>query len=269
MRHFAIALVFLGLLPVRARGLDIPGDTSSCGIVVSRGDPGVLQGDLDCSGISAVVAAVVLNPGATLYLNGHSITGAWVHDVSCYAAVSPSRTCTIVGPGELTGATFGIAAASRARVENVVIHGNDVGIWKIYGDVSHAARLDLDNVVIRDNVNEGVRGGGGIWAKDSEIRDNGGVGTTSYGPSRLVRTKITGNGGAGIVTGRYDDFYHIYFYTHRLLALVDSEVTGNGLLDGSPDILSGRKPLVKRTTCGTSGDPTEPGNPTWGVCAGD
>jgi predicted outer membrane repeat protein len=64
----------------------------------------------------------------------------------------------------------GIAAASRVRVRDVTIHGNGVGIWKIYGNVSHAARVDLDNVIIRDNTNEGIKGGGAIRAKDTTIR---------------------------------------------------------------------------------------------------
>lgn len=268
MRRLVITVLVLSLVPAAAWSLDIPGDPSSCGIIIQRGDPGVLQGDLDCTGQTGA-SALTLGGGAKLYLNGHRISGGQNQNVHCYPAVSPSRTCTIEGPGELTGAPIGLAAASRARLREVIIHGNGVGIYKTYGDINHSARLDLDAVTIRDNTNEGIRGGGAIRAKDSTIRDNGGVGTTSYGPSRLVRTTITGNGGSGIVTGRYNDFYLSYFYTKRLLALVDSDVSGNGLVDGGVDILSGKRPIVLRTTCGTSANPLEPGNPTWGVCSGD
>jgi hypothetical protein len=261
-------LTFCASSPSSARAVDIPGDPASCGIHISRGDPGILQGDLDCTGKN-VPAAVTLGPGAALFLNGHRITGSTVDGVYCEVAVAPSRTCSIEGPGEITGTQVGLFVASRARVENVVVHGNEVGVYNPYGDVSHASRLDLRNVVIRDNVGDGVRGGCKIAAQDTTIENNGGVGTTSYGPSRLVRTTITGNGSAGIVTGKFHDFYQIYFYTKRQLSLIDSTVAGNGGGDGSEDILSGRKPKLKNTTCGTSANPTEPGNPTWSVCAGD
>jgi hypothetical protein len=267
MRRLALVLAVLAWMPVPAGALDIPGDPSSCGMQISRGDPGVLQGDLDCTGEPGP-SAVTLGPGARLLLNGHRITGARVHDVSCEAAV-PARTCVIEGPGELTGSRYGLFTSERARVENVVIHGNDVGIYSSYGDVSHASRLDLTGVVIRDNTGDGVRGGTKLYATDTTIENNGGVGTTSWGPSRLVRTTITGNGSTGIVTGRYHDFYELYFYTRHQLVLVDSTVTGNGLGDGSGDLLSGRKPRLLRTTCGTSGNPTVAGTPTWGVCTGD
>lgn len=246
---------------------DIPADPSSCGIVVERGDPGVLQGDLDCSG-RLVNAAIVLNPGATLNLDGHRLTND-THGVVCRASVSPSRTCTIAGPGEITGAANGLAAESKARVVDVVLHGNETGIWKIYGDLPHAARLDLESVEIRDNSGPGIRGGGAIRATDTAIRDNGGAGMTSYGPSRLVRSTISGNGGAGVVTGVFSDFYGTYTYSGRKLFLVDSDVSGNGALDGAADLAAASKPNLRRSSCGTSADPTRPGSPSWGVCAGD
>jgi hypothetical protein len=263
-----LVLVFVAAFSVSApaSALDIPGDLSSCGIVVERGDPGQLQGDLDCT--SGAAGAITLRPGATLFLNGHRVSNN-LHGVACDPSVVPPRTCTIQGPGEITGAINGIAAASRIKVQDVTIHGNVTGIWKPYGDVPHVARLDLRNVVIRDNAGDGVRGGGAIRATDTTIRDNGGVGATSFGPSRLLRTTITGNGSAGILTGVYSDFYGQYFYSERSLVLVDSDVSGNGLADAMADLVAARLPKLRRSTCGTSADPTEPGNPPWGVCSGD
>jgi hypothetical protein len=261
MLRLALAVLLLPLASLPSFALDIPGDPSSCGVVVERGDPGVLQGDLDCTGHN--ITAVTLRPGATLDLNGHRITGGSDPAIECYVAAT--RTCTVDGPGELAGSSVGVFAASRARIRDVIIHDNAVGIHMIYGDVAHAARLELDRVTIRDNTNEGVKGGGLIAAKDSAIRDNGGIGTTSFGPSKFVRTTITGNGGSGIVTGVYSDFYAQYFYNKRQLFLSGCDVSGNG----GVDILSGRRPRLVGTTCGTSGNPLEPGNPAWGVCSGD
>jgi hypothetical protein len=84
-----------------------------------------------------------------------------------------------------------------------------------------------------------------------------------------LRTTITGNGSAGIITGVYDDFYQQYFYSERSLVLVDSDVSGNGLDDAMADLVAAKRPKLTRSTCGTSADPTAPGNPAWGVCGGD
>ena len=265
--HVLLASLLLCTAASAASAIDIPGDPSSCGITISRGDPGELQGDLDCTGFNPN-RAIQLNPGATLHLNGFRVSSE-VHAIVCETSVSPSQTCTIVGPGEITGAKNGVAAASKVRIRDVTIHGNETGIWKIYGDIPWAARLDLDHVVIRDNSGDGIRGGGAIRATDSSIRDNGGVGMTSFGPSRLVRTSITGNGGAGAITGVYSDFYQIYHYNRRKLFLVDSDVSGNGVSDAAADLVAVSRPNLKRSTCGTSADPSQPGSPPWGVCAGD
>ena len=268
MRRFVLAALVICSTGAPVLALDIPGDPSSCGIRIERGDPGVLQSDLDCTGLG-INAAVNLSPGAELDLNGYRISND-THGIVCETSVSPARTCTIKGPGEITGSFNGIAAASKARVRDVVIHGNGTGIWKIYGDIPWAARLDLTNAVIRDNTGAGIRGGGAIRATDTTIRDNGDVGMTSFGPSRLVRTTITGNGSAGVVTGVYSDFYQEYFYSDRRnLFLVDSDVSGNGVVDGAADLLAAKRPRLLRSSCGTSADPTEPGSPSWGVCAGD
>ena len=261
--------VLLAILAVTwsasARALEIPGDPSSCGVIVRKGDPGELRGDLDCTGQN-VASAITLQSGARLRLNGHRISGGRNQNVACDAS---SRICTIEGPGEITGSRNGLSLASKAKIRDVVVHGNQVGIYKPYGDVGHAALLDLGNVVIRDNTGDGVRGGAALRFTDVIIENNGGVGTTSYGPSRLKRTSISVNGVAGIVTGRYHDFYQEYLYNNRLLPLVDSSVVGNGLLDGGADLASGKRPKLLRSTCGTSSNPTEPGNPSWGICSGD
>ncbi|MBM4244456.1 MAG: hypothetical protein FJ148_11670 [Deltaproteobacteria bacterium] len=270
LRSFpAIAPLLLGVIVAgRASAVDIPGDPSSCGITIERGDPGVLQGDLGCTGLGEN-SAITLNPGATLVLDGFRVTND-NHGVSCHASVSPARTCTITGPGEITGAFNGVAAASRVRIEDVTIHGNVNGTWKIYGNVPWAARVDLENVVIRDNSAAGTRGGGAIRATDSVIRDNGDVGMTSQGPTTLRRTTITGNVGAGLLTGIYNDFQQQYDYSERRAhRLIDSDVSGNGLIDGNADLVAAKRPKLLRSTCGTSADPTQPGNPSWGVCAGD
>jgi hypothetical protein len=267
MRGLVLAILFLFSTVRPSAGIDIPGDPSSCDLTIERGDPGNLLGDLDCSGTGAN-GGLRLLPGAVLNLNGHRITND-LHGIVCEVSVSPSRICTINGPGEVTGAYNGIAVVSQARIRDLTIFGNVTGIWKPYGNIANAARLDLTNVVIRDNSGDGVRGGGAIRATDSTVRDNGGVGLESFGPSRIVRTAISGNGGAGIVTGIYNEFDGRYVYSRRALSLTDSDVSGNGLSDAAADLVAAKRPRLRRSTCGTSADPTTVGSPAWGVCSGE
>jgi hypothetical protein len=267
MMRLATLLLLLAATPAFAVvTIDIPGDPSSCGIVIPDRTIGSLQGDLDCTG--KTTNAIELRTAAKLYLNGHTIVAPSTRSgVYCWPT-TPS-TCVIEGPGSISGGNIGIRPAARVRVRNLDIHHNGIGIETIYGDLPVASVVELQNVDIHDNVGDGIAGGGKIRATDVTIQSNGGVGTTSFGPSRLVRTTITGNGSAGIVTGQYKTDTGWYPYTKRLLMLVDSTVTGNGLSDGRPDLLSGKRPSLKRSTCGTSADPIQPGNLTWGVCSGD
>src|SRR5690349_19556190 len=73
-------------------------DVTVCGQKIVDGDTGGLQADLDCSAPSAILAAVLLGNGATLSLNGHTITGR--PDIAAVAG-DVARRFAVVGPGTI------------------------------------------------------------------------------------------------------------------------------------------------------------------------
>jgi hypothetical protein len=96
MRLLAISLLLLSTQPAAA--LDI----LTCGAVVPRGEVGVLQNDLTCSG---EYAAVSLESGASVDLNGHAIHGPATKGVICLGT-----RCAVtrgVRGGEITGTITG------------------------------------------------------------------------------------------------------------------------------------------------------------------
>ena len=57
-------------------------------------------------------------------------------------------------------------------------------------------------------------------------------------------------------------------YSEGKLVLTNSDITGNGVREGYPDIISEQRPVLIRTRCGRSERESEPGV-TWGVCSDD
>ena len=72
-------------------------DYDTCFHVVPSDGVGTLQADLDCSGIEGVVS-FVLEDGARLELNGHTIVGN-----ASSGGVVCRKKCVITGPGTISG----------------------------------------------------------------------------------------------------------------------------------------------------------------------
>jgi hypothetical protein len=244
-------------------------DVTTCGQTVVDGDTGVLQADLDCSAASGVFAAVLVRNKATLSLNGHTIIGRL--DIAAVAG-DVARRFAVVGPGAITGAGTGISGGLRTRVtiRDVDLSHNQDGIDVALG------KLDLTNVTIESD-RSGIVGAKTIHAQTLTVTTNGNgdcilgdsihgtdvtvtgcyTGIGVLGSARLQRLNAIGNVTIGVDAGR--------------VRLIDSAVTGNIFIGQPLDILSKRRPLLIRTSCGVSRQKLIDGSvgPTWGVCADD
>ena len=237
------------LTPAEAVGI------SSCGQTVPPGEVGVLQADLVCPS----VIGVHLGPGATLDMNGHSISAGPV-GVRC----DRSR-CGIVGPGEITGAS-GCAIDSALGVPififatDLQLHDNGCGIG-----AGSPHEVTVRRVTIRANKGDGITGprpdgAGHIHTFDTLITGNGGIGVFAQ-RFRLFASTVQGNGGIGVVSLRA-------FGALRTGASVTGNDSANGI-----DLATHKKPHILDGTCGRSAmvDDSFTVNPatTWHVCAGD
>lgn len=163
MKSLALAVV---CFVVPAYAVDI----TTCGQVVNERETGVLQTDLvDCS------TGVTLEARATLMLNGHSISGAYI-GVECRGA-----KWAILGPGSIVG-------------------GHD-GILYTFPGALHP-KLTLRDLVIDDNDDVAVaaEGGGRIVADGVEASGN----AMGLAASRITgrNLSVTGNGGFGLYSDR-------------------------------------------------------------------
>src|SRR5215813_15462375 len=188
------SLALLGLVVgTSAAAMDI----TTCRQFVPAGVVAVLQADLVC-GPSAQwpfsPQGVVLNSGATVSLNGHSITGDGTGvGVDCEpqgGIRSRRNACRVVGPGVISGFELGIGVVGHVAVEGVIVRGNRYGI-----SVAKCCRLDVADVVAEDNATAGVYArrlsGSGLRANR-----NGEVGVWAYG-FNLVGLSASGNGLGG------------------------------------------------------------------------
>jgi hypothetical protein len=264
----AIAVAFLTM------GSAYAVDITACGQTVAVGETGVLQTDLDCSADPAE-NAVTLGNASTVDMNGHAIIARMV-GVDC-GGVLRIGSCTVRGPGEISGGNYAIGGDTRRMtVSDVDIH--DVAIQGITGQkvvltnvtVMHSEangiiaykQLTAENVVASGNEYVGMSSPR-VSGTDVTANDNGYSGVDCSRKCKLTRLTATGNGftdipvgaGAGVQGGS--------------VRLVDSTVTGNVLDNTLPlDVDSFRRPRLFNTTCDHSrrrGDP----NATWGVCAAD
>lgn len=256
-----LAALLATVLPTRsALGLDLV----SCGPDVPAGVVAVLQSDVVCPpGVS-----IVLGRGATLQLNGHSITAE--SEVAGHVAIGCVRgRCQVVGPGEVRG-FGGIAIAafqpSRLVITDVVVRNNGVGLNgdrveasgtsfvanSSWGASAHVLRAT--NVSATGNGQFGLGGrtirGSGISASDN-LED--GLRANRISVDHLA---ATGNGRYG-VTARFPG----------TTAVRDSNVTANG----AADVASQGRPVVRRTSCTTSRRLDSYGTNlgSWGVCSAD
>ena len=123
---FIWVLVIVSLWPAVAFS-QVP--ITVCGQFVDSGG-GILMNDLDCTGLA--LAAIDASRG-TVDLNGYTVTGG-ISGVHC----SPS--CTVIGPGTVTGAEQdGVTARnsssspkkSKLTIENVTTTGNGRALSRI------------------------------------------------------------------------------------------------------------------------------------------
>lgn len=178
-----------------------------------------------------------------LDLNGFTITGAEGYGINCFT------TCKIVGPGTITGATFGVAAEKKIKLFGVTVTGNKFGVWV-----------------------KAHKGNGWVEVRDSTITGNTDAGIVTDSFAKVTDSVISGNGGDGITVGAAP------CSALGRLRLVDATVSDNGVNpecgvslpcnDVSTCRVAPR--LDGASTCGSSyvvgsGLPGD----SWGVCSSD
>jgi hypothetical protein len=255
---------------------------TTCGQVTSG--PAVLNADLDCTGFDGT--NLTMN-GGTLTMNGHTITGGFI-GVQC------DRTCKIVGPGTITGASFGGIQAFGTGLKATQVDLIDNGQ---FGAQVWDAAVISGPATISGNGSTALRVG--IKAKLTDLTIIGNltavaVGTGKQGSASLLRCTVTGNGsgvgaqrdikvmdstitdndwvgvGAGGAGGT------VGCEKKAGVTLKGSTVTGNGTVCGVDKICADvvtcdKRPRVKPgSTCGTSANlgGIDPGS-DWDVCTLD
>ena len=257
------ALVLLGSsFPTWGASID------TCGSFVAEGDVGVLTADLVCT----TPIAVTVRKNGTLQLAGHTIrAAAGGYGVLCEF----ERSCTLRGPGQITGALLAVfGPSSRVRLDGVDLIGNAGMV-----DVAPGGRLTLRDVTADGH-------GFGMRAK-TVIADGAAVEMNGTGNCIMARTVR----GAGLtVSGCHDGVSatgsvhlsglvsvgnSVGLTARHGVVLADSTVTGSYFppLPGL-DIASGSRPRLKNTSCGGSARLLN--TPTglvlgvpWGVCSND
>src|SRR5262249_43335543 len=240
-----------------SRALDI----SSCDQSVPANDTGVLQTDLACS----AQTGVTLGQGATLQMNGHSITDD-LNTLGYLGVYCSGGRCRIEGPGELS--MFAIAlnmGRGTMELSGLDLHDN------VDGAVVGTFRVVANNVNCHDNteclVARSLRATGftatghntaaitvskSIRGSDSSGSNNARGGII---PRRFSLTDLTatGNGYPALVASGGG-------------TLTDSTLTGNGMVAGGVDLATEGRPRNQNTTCGQSSD--QHGG-TRGICTND
>lgn len=201
-------------------------DVTRCGQAIGPGQVGELRFDLGC-----LLDGVRLEPGATLRLNGFTLSGNGTGSgVSC-----TTKRCTIEGPGEIRGFWAGVnCGGCRVVARDVAVRENLEGIY-----IPLSGTLVAERVVASDNA------GSGIWAQavkgsDIQASRNGANGVSAHGRLRIRRLDATDNAGWGVVG------------PESRSRLVDATVTGNDGAGDGFDIVSTGRMRLRRTTCGRS-----------------
>jgi hypothetical protein len=173
------------------------------------------------------------------------------------------------GSIDIHGCVFGVVgnleeySTSRARavVDHAVLHDNvfegvtvrhltvsDVTAYNNGGAGIHAiTALTATNSVSYDNFSQGFFATAKLQGTNLTAYGNG-VGAESFKNLDVTGLMATGNTEAGVKS-------------LRRVRLRNSTITGNSL-----DILSGKRPNLSSTTCGTSANYS---SVTWGVCTND
>src|SRR5262249_52891253 len=206
-------------------------DVTTCGQVVPEGDRAVLQADL-----SGCFWGVVLEPDATLELNGHHLSG--LPDFS--DLIVCQRSCTIHGPGELSetfeGVVAGAAGAGHRPARRGVLRIDGVTVRDAKFALNAGTAVRARNVVIihsgRAFSSPRIRG------TDVTITSSLPGETIGDGMVRLTRLVLSGGSTLGISAVG--------------LRLVDSYVVCDDAGYPGLDIVTRRRPTLLRSTCGRS-----------------
>jgi len=281
IRALTPAVIVLSFLATPARGVDVV----TCSQSIPSRETGVLQSDLDCT---AAEIGVYLEGGASVSLNGHTITGAH-RDVPGSVGIACPASCTVAGPGQVMGFDAGVFAANALQVRDLDVHD--------CGDGVRASHLLAVNVTANNNSEAGfgaefMRGfgvtangngeygfyGPHLIATDMTANGNGEAGLAVFESMRATNVTVSGSGTYGVATGRLvgtglviTGNADVGIYATSL-KLRDSDVSGNNGYALGIDLQVDRAPRLRRTRCGKSlqSPSAEAPFPTsWGICTDD
>lgn len=274
-----------------------------CGATIPAGQEGVLQNDVvcgfRCTGDPAIECsysdeedacdghgsceadAFLLEDDATLSLNGHTIEMAYqAPGAYCLGAgADPTRgRCTVRGPGTFAGSKGDAIASLGAD-----LFVRDVTIGRCDNAVATRGRLTASGLVTLNDRENTVLALGGVRLRDSEIA--GDYGVVTDGDAFVAGVRVLAPGGivaGGNVRGRklylsrYADVRGRHVALRGVTAVAEEPIEPPSIVaerslrlaDSSVlRIVSGRRPLLLRSTCERS---TILGTPaSWKVCAGD
>jgi hypothetical protein len=224
------------LMAIVAGGPASAMDITTCGQFVPAGESAVLTTDLACARTATrpfFAQGVVLDGGASVDLNGHSITGddSGV-GISCNPQGSHTlrKLCRVMGPGTVSGFELGIGGVGVVEVTRVITRENIYGVV-----VAKCCALHVSEVAADDNDIAGVSAGR-LTGSGLHASGNGNVGVAA-GRFRLARVMASGNGVGGGVYGRG--------------RLTDSVIVGNAGFDGTYDLLAYPRIRTRNSTCGS------------------
>jgi hypothetical protein len=305
MKRGQTCLVVSMVLGLASASAAAPIPITTCGGTIPAGQRAVLKNDVTCdyrcSGDPSIVCGYngdslcngttqgyctadrfVLEPGATLDLNGHTIAMAYhAEGVRCGSSAGATGRCKVLGPGTFQG---GKGTAIIGTNTDLVV--KDVTIGRCDAAILTGGRITLKGLTLLADRENTVSGGRGISIKDSNV--NGGYGI--YSPGDVLVANVTlGPKAGGIAAGRTLRAHDVTLQGATALAgrdLVLRRVTTSAdpahpdeaphlaaerrlrLVDSTVGAIeSGEEPTLVRSTCETS--TAYPGTAAWGVCSND
>jgi hypothetical protein len=148
-----------------------------------------LTGDLDCTGVPGH-GVDLTSRRSRVELRGFTLSNASSAGIQC------RQSCTIIGPGTITGsASFGVRVGRRAHIIDVTLtnNGNDAVSAEDNGDNGRAI---VENCHVEGN-GAGVRGDKRVVLIDSAVVNNTGGGVIvncQHGRKKIENSIVTGNG---------------------------------------------------------------------------
>jgi hypothetical protein len=230
--------------------------------------------------------SIQLAGGARLRLDGHTIHPAYQGDAVVCGEFGDQGTCFVDGPGTIAGQKgIGIWGRSmNVTLRNLRIDESDAAVIT-------EGKLTASNVVLGDGRSNNLSSGGTMFLRNVYI---GGEDRSRSAGNVFVNNVIVHGGidaggdvrGSGVLLMRNgiraENVYlsHVFgenvpgrdgpgsIVARAKLRLVSSTVTGNEAYDGVPDLVSGRRPELIASRCGTSARYSDP-TISWNVCRDD